>query len=85
MEGSKSPAKEQIRRLTYKERQELAALPKRIELLESEIATLHEAMADPEFYQQSGEQLAAEQARLTGLERQLATAYERWEELEQFG
>jgi hypothetical protein len=39
-------------------------------------------MAEPQFYQQPGMQIAAEQARLKQLEEQLAAAYHRWEELE---
>ena len=41
-------------------------------------------MAEPDFYQRPGPQIAAEQARLKSLESQLAACYERWEELEQF-
>jgi len=40
-------------------------------------------MAEPQFYQQAGSQIAAEQTRLEQLEEQLAAAYLRWEELEQ--
>ena len=72
------------RRLTFKERQELDALPATIEKCEAEIAALHREMAEPQFYQQPGTQIAAEQARLKQLEEQLAAAYQRWEELEQF-
>ena len=70
------------RRLTYKEQQELLALPATIEELETAIAALHQEMAEPQFYQRPGEQIAQEQARLKQLEEQLATAYRRWEELE---
>jgi ATP-binding cassette subfamily F protein uup len=72
------------RKLTYKERQELGALPAAIEHYEAAIAALHQAMAEPRFYQQPGPQIAAEQARLKQLEGELATAFQRWEELEQF-
>ena len=41
---------EMKRRLTYKEQQQLAALPDAIGRLETEIARLHEAMVLPEFY-----------------------------------
>jgi ATP-binding cassette subfamily F protein uup len=71
------------RRLKYKEQQELAALPETIEQLEADIAALHEAMARPEFYQQSGEEIARENERLQDLDNRLAAAYRRWEELEQ--
>ena len=70
------------RKLTFKERQELDGLPAIIEKVDAEIAALHSAMADPQFYRQPGTQIAAEQARLKQLEEQLATAYQRWEELE---
>jgi ATP-binding cassette subfamily F protein uup len=74
--------KPETRRLSYKDQQELATLPEVIEKLESEIAALHEAMAQPEFYAQPGDSIAAEQSRLKRLDEQLAAAYERWEELE---
>ena len=70
------------RRLTFKERKELEALPATIEECEAEIEALHGEMARPEFYQQPGPRIAEEQARLKRLEEQLAAAYARWEELE---
>ncbi len=72
------------RRLSFQERRELAALPATIEQLEAAIAELHHVMAQPEFYQRPGEQIARERQRLSDLESQLATAYVRWEELEQY-
>jgi ATP-binding cassette subfamily F protein uup len=71
------------RRLNYREQQELKALPEAIEALEKEIDQLHQAMADPAFYQQPGSQIAEEQSRLKQLEDQLASTYERWEALEE--
>jgi ATP-binding cassette subfamily F protein uup len=71
------------RKLTFNERRELAELPAAIEGCEAQIAALHREMAEPQFYQQAGAQIAAEQARLKLLEDQLASAYRRWEELEQ--
>ncbi|MCO6457255.1 MAG: ATP-binding cassette domain-containing protein [Pirellulaceae bacterium] len=70
------------RRLSYREQQELAGLPARIEQLEREIEHLHATMADPNFYAQPGERIAAEAARLKGLEEQLETAYLRLDELD---
>ncbi len=70
------------RRLSFKERQELAELPASIERFEADIAELHHIMAQPEFYQQHGEHIAREQRRLSDLESQLATTFRRWEELE---
>ena len=77
-----APAKERPRRLNSKERRELDALPARIEGLEGRIRTLHEAMADPEFYRQDGATIAAAKADLDALEAELAEVFGRWEELE---
>ena len=70
------------RKLSYKEQQEINSLPGKIEELESAIKDLHQSMAAPEFYKQSGRQIAAEQARLAELETQVSAAFRRWEELE---
>jgi ATP-binding cassette subfamily F protein uup len=70
------------RKLSYKERRELEALPAAIENFETAIAQFHRQMAEPQFYQQTGAQIAAERNRLKQLEEQLALAYQRWEELE---
>jgi ATP-binding cassette subfamily F protein uup len=68
------------RRLNPREREELAALPERIEALEQRVAELTEQLAGPALYQggdPSGvnEQLAAVQAELD-------QAFERWAELD---
>jgi len=76
------PRRERPRKLTYKERLELEALPQIIETLEVEQVTLHEQMADPAFYKNSGAAVAAAKSRLTALEVAIETAYERWETLE---
>jgi ATP-binding cassette subfamily F protein uup len=91
---ARAPLKEPLRRkaaasssspqrLTYREQQELAGLPERIEQLEADIAALHQAMAQPEFYRQEGPQIARQQARLEDLETQLGQAYQRWESLDE--
>ena len=69
-------------RLSFKEQQELAALPARLERLESEIAELHQAMSTPEFYKRPGPAVAQDAARLQHLEHQLAADFERWEALD---
>jgi ATP-binding cassette subfamily F protein uup len=79
----KPPTKTNNRRLTYKETQELAALPSTIDQLEAEIADLHGAMSAPEFYKRPGDEIARETTALRQLETRLAEAYHRWEELEQ--
>ena len=78
---STTPSNASKRRLIYKEQQELAGLPALIEKLENEVSTLHQTLAEPNFYQQSGNRIAGEQKRLKDVESRLAQAYVRWEEL----
>jgi ATP-binding cassette subfamily F protein uup len=70
---------------SFKEQRELEGLPSLIESLETEIAALHAAMAEPGYYQQPGEQLARDQARLRDLDARLVAAFTRWEALEAVG
>jgi ATP-binding cassette subfamily F protein uup len=81
--GSAPPGAGRKRRLTFKENQEYQALTNEIDQLERAIAALHGEMAAPEYYQQSGEQIARGQASLKDLEQKLATSFARWEELAQ--
>lgn len=73
--------KEKVRKLSYKEKQELKALPEIIEKMENEQKHLHEKMADPAFYKNSS-QVVPVTARATELKKLLDEAYGRWEELE---
>ncbi|MFT4539543.1 MAG: ATP-binding cassette subfamily F protein uup [Planctomycetota bacterium] len=70
------------RKLTYKEKIELEKLPDRIGDLESARDKLTEAMSQPDAFKRPGDQIAADSIRLAELEKELATAYARWEELE---
>jgi ABC transport system ATP-binding/permease protein len=70
------------RKLTNKERLELAALPARIEALEKEQATLIVKLADPGFYKTEAARFAEVKARLESIEREHVAALARWEELE---
>lgn len=74
--------KKTSRKLTNKEREELKHLPKKIEQLEEELKTLQQAMADPLFYQQDKDKIAAATARAETLPQELEKSFERWEELE---
>lgn len=76
------PAKQRARRLTYKEQRELEALPERIASLEADLGKCHETMADPAFYRQGPAELVKAKAELQSLEKDVAEAYKRWEELE---
>jgi ATP-binding cassette subfamily F protein uup len=71
--------------MTYREKEELETLPAQIEILEAEQASLFESLADPQFYQEPGEALAATRNRLAELESALQSAYRRWEELDAIG
>jgi ATP-binding cassette subfamily F protein uup len=75
-------AAERPRRLTFRERQELDALPASIEALETEQQHLYQVMADAGIYQQGGDEVVRASARLVEVERDLAAAYARWEQLE---
>jgi ATP-binding cassette subfamily F protein uup len=70
------------RKLTNKERVELEALPARIEALEKEQAELTAKLSDPTFYKSQAAKFAEVKARLEAVEREHATAFARWEELE---
>ncbi|MCO8125114.1 ATP-binding cassette domain-containing protein [Stieleria sp. TO1_6] len=78
-----TPTATAARKLSYKEKRELESLPERIETLEQQIADLHQAMADPEYYQSAGDRIATDAAKLSKAESELAAAYQRWEDLEQ--
>ena len=70
------PRPERARKLSFKEKQELAALPGTIEALESEQAELHQRLADPDLYRQEGPEVARLSARLDELESLLnASSY----------
>ncbi len=72
----------QPRKLTFKENKELQELPAKIEKLEEEIQSIHDRMADPEFYKQDHALITQASDKVTQLDTQLAEAYARWEELE---
>ena len=70
------------KKLSGKDRKHLESLPGRIDALEAEIRTRHEAMADPAFYKQDGAIIAEAKAALDDLDAELAEAFEQWESLE---
>ncbi len=81
-EDRSRPSRERPRKLTFKERQEIEGLPRRIDGLEAEIATLHQQLADPDLYRHRGEQVAGMQQRLAAVEEELERTFARWEELD---
>ncbi|HMG51209.1 MAG TPA: ATP-binding cassette domain-containing protein, partial [Inquilinus sp.] len=80
----KAPVRESApkARLGYKRERALAELPKKIEALQSEIATLHQALADPGLYRRDASSFAAKTARLTAAQTELEAAETEWLELE---
>ncbi len=80
--AGKKPTIDLPRRRTWKEGQELEYLPARIEELETRQAELHELMADPAFYQEAGDRVAAAKTELEAIAAELSRSYDRWEELE---
>jgi ATP-binding cassette subfamily F protein uup len=69
-------------KLSYKETRELAQLPAQIEALEGEQRAINERMGRPDYHKQGAVQIKADGLRLTEIEQQLATAFDRWAELE---
>ncbi len=76
-----STRSEKKRKLSYKETQELTALPDRIDALEQERAVLYASMSDPVFLRDGTAVLQAN-ARLTAVDAEIAQLTNRWEELE---
>jgi ATP-binding cassette subfamily F protein uup len=70
------------RKLTNKEVKELEALPAQIERLEREQAELAGKLSDARFYHKDRHAVGVAEARLAEIEREHATAFARWEELE---
>lgn len=80
LETSKS--QQSVKRLSFKEQQELQRLPQKISEVEATIAKIHAEMLAPEYFKQTRENIAASQAKLAKHEEQLASFYARWEELD---
>ena len=76
-----APRTAKKRGLSYKEKQELAELPDRIDAVERERAELYASLTDPAFLR-DGAAVARAKARLAGIEVELAEMTGRWEVLE---
>ena len=81
---SPPPVKAKKKRwFTDKEKHELAALPGRIEMLETEQAQCHSRLADPGFYRQTTpDEIARVRQCVDALTSELEAAYHRWTELD---
>jgi ATP-binding cassette subfamily F protein uup len=71
------------RRLSFKEKKELAELPSRIEALEQEQTRLQNAVSEPGFYTRTNQEIAEDVARLETLTVELEKLYELWTQLEE--
>ena len=78
-----NPGSGKKQKMSFKEKRELDQLPGTIERLETEIAALLEVMAQPDYYQQNSDKLAADKKNLADSQAELATAMDRWCELEE--
>ncbi|MFP5348388.1 MAG: ATP-binding cassette domain-containing protein [Gammaproteobacteria bacterium] len=76
------PAENPKKKLSYKEQQELNALPGRIETLENEVQALEQQTTGPDFYRQDKASITAAMDRLAQLRADLEQAYARWEQLD---
>ena len=86
---TRSADRKQPQKLSYNEqrtlklqKQELDALPERIEEIETELHQLQLEMADSTFYQQEEATIIECTERMKSLEENLEEAYRRWQELE---
>jgi ATP-binding cassette subfamily F protein uup len=80
--AAKPAAVRPAKKLSGKEQKELETLPAKIEALEKEQAELTAKLADPSFYKTQAAKFAEVKARLEVVEREHATTFARWEELE---
>jgi ATP-binding cassette subfamily F protein uup len=74
--------RERQRTLSFREKKDLEEMPGRIESLETERDRLYASLADPAFYRQDRNNIPAAKARIEELEKDITSAYERWDLLE---
>ena len=70
------------RKLGYMQKRELQDLPQKIEALESEQKELFAILSAPLFYKKRKDEIVGAKSSLDRVEREIETAYHRWEELE---
>jgi ABC transport system ATP-binding/permease protein len=71
-------------KLSFNDAKELKSLPAKIEKMEAEIAALQAKMSEPDFYK-NVEEVKKSNTQLKTIQSDLAKAYTRWQELENFG
>ncbi len=80
--GSVPTGRTAPRKLSFKDKHALEALPKQMEALTVERGRLQGRMADPDFYRKDPAAFAKANEQLARVERDLAQAEEKWLELE---
>ncbi len=73
--------RDRVRKLTFREKQELEEMEARLQELEAEKEVLGRRLADPDFYREGD--VAATTRRYEEVERLIESLYERWLELEE--
>ena len=71
-----------VKKLSYKDQRELDELPKKIELLETQIQSISTKMSENEFYRSSKVEIQKAESQLADWQSQLSKCYKRWELLE---
>ena len=71
------------KKLGYMQQREIQELPQKIEALESAQKELFAVMSDPLFYKKEKEVISRVKLDFDRVEREIETAYRRWEELEE--
>ncbi|MEE2786469.1 MAG: ATP-binding cassette domain-containing protein [Myxococcota bacterium] len=70
------------KKLSYKEKEELARLPTQIEALENTLDEVRTRLSDPDVYKSAPADVPELNAQMTRLEAEISTLYERWDTLE---
>jgi len=80
--ADKGSSKPRTKKLSFKETRELESIEQTILDAETEVKSLEELFAAPDFYQTHGDQWEKLQKKLNESRHQIARLYARWEELE---
>ncbi len=70
------------KKLSYKDQRELDELPKKIELLETQIQGISIEMSESAFYRSAKVKIQKAETQLANWQSQLSKCYKRWEQLE---
>tara|TARA_B110000503_G_scaffold41560_1_gene68339 strand:+ start:2103 stop:3974 length:1872 start_codon:yes stop_codon:yes gene_type:complete len=71
-----------VKKLSYQDQRELDELPKKIELLETQIQSISTKMSESEFYRSTKVEIQKTETQLADWQSQLGKCYKRWEQLE---